>query len=242
MFQAARSADYDRWWSRWGDMIKYSPAPFHRRRLILQLMAELSFDSVLDVGCGNGETLRAIAERFPNARLSGVDLSPSVVQQNQAAWPEVDFAPLDLGEAALPRSFDLVVCTEVVEHVQDADRALQHLRRMCERHLILTVPAGPVFPIDRGVGHVRHFQRDELCARLARAGFRVERAWRWGFPFHTLYKSAINLFPEATMDGFAGKEYGLPQRLVSEAVRALFYLNLRDAPLARQLVVLAHAT
>lgn len=57
--------DYDRGWREWGDMIRWSPAPFHRRRLMLQLAEDLSFDSILDVGCGNAEVLPPVSGKLP---------------------------------------------------------------------------------------------------------------------------------------------------------------------------------
>ena len=42
--------DYERGWTQWGDMIRYSPAPFHRRRLIMKLADEVPFESVYASG------------------------------------------------------------------------------------------------------------------------------------------------------------------------------------------------
>jgi SAM-dependent methyltransferase len=243
----ADTVDYDKGWTEWGDMIKFSPAPFHRRRLIVALAREVAAAgapaSVLDVGCGNGEVLRALAQAFPGARLCGADLSEHVIEENRRRFPHARFAALDLGAAALPETFDLVVCSEVVEHVRDWEAALANLRAMCAagRHLVVTVPAGKVFPIDRMMGHVRHFTPDELVAGLARAGFASERVWRWGFPFHTLYKTLINVSPEATMGGFGQARYGWKEKAVAGALTAAFYLNLRQSRFGRQLVVRARA-
>jgi SAM-dependent methyltransferase len=239
---ATESVDYDRGWTEWGDMIRYSPAPFHRRRMILELAGEVRFDSVIDIGCGNGEVLQAFGRRFPRARLVGADLSAKVIEDNRARFPSITFAQLDLGAGALDQSADLVVCTEVVEHVEDWEAALRNLRAMCRGHLVLTVPSGKVFPIDRAVGHVRHFRAEELLAGLSRAGFACDRVWQWGFPFHTVYKSLINIAPDRTMHSFAGQSYGLAQKLVSTVVGGAFYLNLRHSPFGRQLIVRARAT
>lgn len=222
-------------------MIRHSPAPFHRRRLMLELAGGLSFDSVLDVGCGNGETLAAFRERHPRARLAGVDVSELVVAEDAAANPGITFRQLDIGASRLDESFDLVLCSEVIEHVDDWQGALRNLRAMCKRHLLLTVPAGPVFPIDRSVGHLRHFSPESLAPALRAAGFEPEIVWRWGFPFHTLYKSAINVFPDRSLQTFASGDYGAGQKVVAALVTASFYLNARDSRFGRQLVVRASA-
>jgi SAM-dependent methyltransferase len=232
--------DYDAGWThQWNDMIRYSPAPFHRRRLILELADEISFESVLDAGCGNAELLLAIARQRALRRVIGLDVAQSVTEGNRVAFPAFEFHHVDIGVTFLPIECDLVVCSEVIEHIVDWERALRHLRSMCARHLILTVPTGPVFPIDRMMGHHRHFSWDELSAGLARARFVVDRALRWGFPFHTLYKRAINLAPGASVERFSNGRYGSLDRMVARVLIALFYLNSHRRGL--QLVVRAHA-
>src|SRR5262249_3706654 len=154
---------YSEAWTQWGDMIKYSPAPFHRRRLILKLADGISFKSVLDVGCGNGELLLALSQCKDVGRLVGADIAEHVLSRDRAAFPAFVFHQLDISATWLLEQFDLVVCSEVIEHVSDWQQALRHLRKMTRGHLILTVPSGKVFPIDRRMGHHRHFALDELC-------------------------------------------------------------------------------
>jgi len=232
------STDYDQGWGRWNDMIRYSPAPFHRRRLILDALRTVPFRSVLDVGCGNGETLAAVAREHA-AELVGVDLSPVVVEQNRARFPALRFFVLDIEAGALDRTFDVVICSEVVEHCRDPLRALRHLRAMTGRHLILTVPAGPRFAIDRAMGHHRHFEPRALGQALADSGFAVERMTRWGFPFHSLYKLAINATPERSLRTFASGTYGAQQKVIGTALRGLFYLSAPNR--GWQLVAVARA-
>ena len=239
MVGAPFDIDYDAGWTKWGDMIKYSPAPFHRRRLILDLARRIDFESVLDVGCGPAELLRAFRRAFPSAALTGVDLSSGVVASNRRSMPDAEFFAADVSVAPLPGQWDLVVCSEVIEHIPDYVAAVRHLRQMCRKHVIITVPSGRIFPIDRSMGHHQHFSSTELTTLLAGSGFRPIRLWRWGFPWHSLYKHLINLSPSAAMDRFGGSRYSTTDKIVARALTALFYLNARHA--GSQLVVLAEA-
>ena len=91
---------YDAGWESWGDMIRYSPAPWHRRRLITQLAGSVPFASALDVGCGNGETLSALANRF-DCELWGVDLSSAVIGRNRERLSCIEFRRLDVESRAV---------------------------------------------------------------------------------------------------------------------------------------------
>lgn len=231
--------DYDAGWTRWADMVKYSPAPFHRRRLIVELARTIEFRSVLDVGCGPGELLRTLRAEFPSATLTGVDLSGGVVASNRQAMPDVAFHAADVSVAPLPGQWDLIVCSEVIEHIPDYPAAVRHLREMCRRHIIITVPTGRIFPIDRSMGHHQHFAPAEMATLLEANRFRPMVVWQWGFPWHTLYKYLINVSPAASLSRFGGSEYSASEKLLARVLTALFYLNSRRW--GSQLVVLAEA-
>jgi len=47
-------------------------------------------------------------------------------------------------------TFDVVLCQEVLEHVQDPVKAIKELKRVCKRRLIITVPNEPYFTLFRG--------------------------------------------------------------------------------------------
>ncbi len=217
--------NYDKGWGAWGDMIDFSPAPFHRRRLILKTATSLEFKSVLDVGCGNGALLREF-ERRSLLKLVGIDLSELVIKENGKRVSNLRFHALDISKNALDEKFDLVICSEVLEHIDDLAGALANLCRMCRRYLIITVPTGKVFPIDTKMGHVRHFSAAEIRDRLKPHGLKVLLLKEWGFPFHTLYKYLINLRANASLDRFANAKYGRVEMLISRLLRLLFYLNI----------------
>lgn len=227
--EAPGAVDYDAGWRRWDDMVRHSPAPWHRRRIVVETARPIAFRTVLDVGCGPGEMLAALRDAFPDRAYTGMDLSEEVVAINAARFPEIEFRRGDIEDAGLGRRFDLVVCSEVLEHCADPARALANLRELTAGHLILTVPSGPVFPLDRSFGHHRHFEPRALAADVQAAGFEVIWVRRWGFPFHTLYKLAINLRPEASLAGFARGRYGPAQKAVSRVARALFHASVPGA-------------
>lgn len=225
----ARADFYDQSWERWEDMIRYSPAPRLRREKALGWLREYRPGSILDVGCGNGEFLSEARRVLPEATLTGADISPAVVASNAARFHGMAFTVMNLDEdsSLMPERHDAVVCMEVVEHCLDPQVALSRLAALTGRVLILSVPCGPLFPIDRQVGHTRHFAPGDLVPALERGGLRVVLAQSWGFPFFNLYKHAINLRPQAMADAFlSDRPYTAGQKLLATAVLTAFRLCL----------------
>ena len=80
--------------------------------------------AILDAGCGTGETLRFLGERFAPRSLAGFDLSDEAVALAAAKAPGADVYPSDLTDPALRTdALDLVVCLDVLSEVgRDAAR------------------------------------------------------------------------------------------------------------------------
>lgn len=212
----------------WDDAHRYTPAPRHRRRLILNMLRGLEFADCLDAGCAQPFLLRDIVARY-GARGFGCDIADQVMAQNRRALPACTFQVLDLTRETWPggRQFDLVVCSEVLEHLADWKAAVANLVRMARKELLITVPSGPIRTMDRMVGHLQHFAGPELVAALEENGCSIQRVRYWGFPCHTLYKALISaLSPAQVYTAFSGGErYGAGKRFLSHALYALFFVN-----------------
>jgi hypothetical protein len=214
--------------AQWDHAHRYTPAPRHRRRLLLDMLAGLEFVDCLDAGCAQPFLLQAIVERFGVLGF-GCDVADQVMAQNQEALPGCTFRVVDLTRETWPggRQFDLVVCSEVLEHLADWKAAVANLVQMARKDLVITVPSGPMRAMDRMVGHLQHFRGAELCAALEEQGSVIQTVRFWGFPMHTLYKSLISaLSPAKVYTAFSGgQSYGPGKKLLSQLLYGLFFAN-----------------
>ena len=168
---------------QWGD-----PLLRHLTDKILQLV-DLPGGRALEVGCGAGRIAIALARR--GFQVDGLDAAPRVVEQaaHLAAAAGVaarfflaDFTKLD------PRfpdeTYDLVICSEVLEHVETWRDVVDNIARVLKPGglLVLTTPNDPAqySVLDEYAGHVRRFRWDELLSGLGR--FSVVKAFTVGFP------------------------------------------------------------
>lgn len=101
--------------------------------------------SVLDVGCGSGDLLTApLAKAHPDCHFLGVDSDAVSLAHAEARHrlPNLRFAPIGTLDPA--QRFDLVIASEVLEHVEQPDQFLSDLRARLapDGALLLTVPNG----------------------------------------------------------------------------------------------------
>jgi SAM-dependent methyltransferase len=90
---------------------------------------------VLDAGCGTGEISFRLLERFPRARLLGVDVLDDHLGRARARCAALgdraQFENRSIFDLELPsNSFDLVVCRHVLQAIPHADRAIAELARV----------------------------------------------------------------------------------------------------------------
>jgi len=222
-----KASFYDAQWKEWNDMIQYSPAPRFRRTKIISWLKRLPVRSLLDVGCGNGEFLLHVHKALPKIQLTGADVADELVAANRIRMPEFKFNVLNLDQAILSERYDAVVCMEVVEHCADYRKVISRLAKMTNQWLLITVPCGPLFEIDRRVGHIKHFNADEIRRALADAGMKTVKLQCWGFPFFNLYKHVINLAPDMMSESFlSSRTYSGKQKALSLAAYGAFRLSL----------------
>lgn len=151
-------------------------ARFHR-----DLLAQVGYfdpKTVLDAGCGEGRT-SALVSRSLGVRMVGIELERAALAEAPIV-DEVSFVRGSVYELPFETgSVDVVMCTEVLEHLDDPDAALRELVRVARDGVVVTVPREPWWRaanMARGSylgefgntpGHVQHFTKRGLAELLA---------------------------------------------------------------------------
>ncbi len=98
---------------------------------------------ILDAGCGIGFLLNRIQQNHRPLKLSGSDFSQKAVDFSKTQFQNIDFFRHDLNYPILEK-YDIIICTEVLEHLQKPHIAVKNMLDALEvgGTLILTVPNG----------------------------------------------------------------------------------------------------
>ncbi len=129
---------------------------------IFEMVAKSGAQTVLDAGCGEGFVAAYLTSRDPALRLTGIDLSGEAVSYAQTHFGHaISFSQGSILDLPFDDdSFDAVVCSEVLEHLTDWERALGELKRVARHHVIVTVPREPHFKLLNDAGRALRYCED----------------------------------------------------------------------------------
>src|SRR5580765_7570867 len=87
--------------------------------------------SALDLGCGTGQTIEVVRNRWPQVRVTGVDFSARMIEQAKVKLPDVHYVEADLAEYLRQTDgvYDLVVAIGALEFVPDLPEAILDIGR-----------------------------------------------------------------------------------------------------------------
>jgi 2-polyprenyl-3-methyl-5-hydroxy-6-metoxy-1,4-benzoquinol methylase len=168
---------------------KYGTSNPIARRLMAGFMGQLDelvertgATEAHEVGCGEGELAIRLARR--GIRVRGTDAFPQVLEEARerarTAGVEIDFeaTPVERLEPAR-HGAELIVCCEVLEHLQDPGRALEILAGLARPWLIASVPREPLWralnlarlsyvgDLGNTPGHLNHWSKRDFVRFLA---------------------------------------------------------------------------
>ena len=152
-------------------------------KYVLNELQQLDFQKILDVGCGTGEILKSIKERYSFVQLYGLDISEEMLKQANDKLKGT--ATLILGDAENitleTNSFDLLLCTDSFHHYPNPQQAISEFYRVLKHGKFLLIgDYWKPFPIRQimnlfisysNEGDVKIYSKKEIIEFLKRGGF-----------------------------------------------------------------------
>lgn len=152
-------------------------------KYVLNELQQLDFQKILDVGCGTGEILKSIKERYSFVQLYGLDISEEMLKQANDKLKGT--ATLILGDAENitleTNSFDLILCTDSFHHYPNPQQAISEFYRVLKHgKFLLIADYWKPFPIRQimnlfisysNEGDVKIYSKKEIIEFLKQGGF-----------------------------------------------------------------------
>jgi len=117
---------------------------------VVKTTRPLNIDTVLDVGCGEGFTLARLKKEKIGKSYEGIEYDDTAIELGKKLYPTLQIKKGDIYKLPYKdNSFDLVVCTEVLEHLENPKKAYKELLRVSRKYVLMSVPNEPFFTIQR---------------------------------------------------------------------------------------------
>lgn len=115
-------------------------------KVLLDEVKKINPETILDAGCGEGFTLHRLKKAGIGKSLDGFDYLDTAIKIGNGLYPDLKLEQGDIYNIqAKDNSYDVVICSEVLEHLERPEEALKELIRVSKKHLILSVPQEPLF-------------------------------------------------------------------------------------------------
>jgi SAM-dependent methyltransferase len=142
--------------------------------------------SAFEIGCGEGYVTGYINQM--GIPITGADVSPRIIEIARKNHPGINFSVLSVYDLnTLSNRYDLVVANEVFEHLSNPDGAIEEIKMITRRYILISVPNEPYFRIanilrlkylkDAGntPGHVNHWSKRSFQFFLSIHGLKIKK-------------------------------------------------------------------
>jgi ubiquinone/menaquinone biosynthesis C-methylase UbiE len=126
---------------------------------IIEITKGLHFDSLIDVGAGDGNVLSLLSEKKIALKLTAVEISDSAIEQIKKKSISGITEIKQFDGYNLPfedNAFDLAVCSHVIEHVEFPRKLLREIKRI-SKYQIFEIPIDFSFWLDKKFEHFNSY-------------------------------------------------------------------------------------
>lgn len=136
------------------------------KEMITSLIASIPFDSskpikVLDLGCGTGNTSKAVKNRFPHANITCIDLAESMIEMARyklSKYDDIKYHVADMREFEFGCGYDLVISSLAMHHLETDEEKIEIYRRIYDA----LREGGAFYNGDNVLGSNQHLEKVNL--------------------------------------------------------------------------------
>jgi len=160
---------------------------------LISLSKPLSPKTVLDAGCGEGFSMNKLIANGIGERIEGIEYSNEAISFAKKLFPHLTIKQGSIYDLPYKdSSFDLVICAEVLEHLENPAKALREMSRVSRKYLIISVPNEPLFMVSNFIrgknlsrlgndpGHINHWTFFSFQKFITKNGIKIRKTL---FPF-----------------------------------------------------------
>lgn len=178
-------SEFENYYEEEGKLVRldetHPDVPVRFRRIILPLLPKKA-GKILDAGCGDGYLVNQLRKLGFDA--TGIDISKSRIDYAKRTYGDFYSIGSVYKTGFDDARFDIVIASEVIEHLDDPDRAIEELKRVSKDFIIFTVPykEKPVKDVCPNClktfymgGHIQYFDKERIAEMMRAHNLKIMR-------------------------------------------------------------------
>lgn len=105
------------------------------KKALRAILENIKGEKVADIGCGNGFLANEVYQKY-KCEVYGIDILPPEENSNGIKYLKGTIENIPFND----NSFDTVLCTHTLEHIPNIQKAVEEIRRIANKRIILVVP------------------------------------------------------------------------------------------------------
>lgn len=108
---------------------------------------------IIDIGCGPGNSTQVLAQRWPTAKIVGVDNSPAMIEKAKKDYPHQEWAIVDAGKDEINDRYDIVFSNATIQWIPDHAALLKRFHNLLTDNgtIAIQVPQFWDMPIGKSI-------------------------------------------------------------------------------------------
>ena len=108
----------------------------------IDLLARINYDNpktIIDIGCGPGNSTQALINRWQNAKIIGIDNSPSMIEKAKKDYPNQEWLVLDAGKDEIKNQYDIIFSNACIHWIPNHQLLIKKFSDILNDNGILAV-------------------------------------------------------------------------------------------------------
>lgn len=184
-----------------------------------------SASRIIEIGPGNGDILAFLSDTYPDATIDAIETSETAALALQKKFSNTSNVNI---LSKWPRenmhNYDLALCFEVLEHIEDDIGFLLQLGEQLKRNGILLISVPSYMrkwqKQDEWAGHIRRYEKNEFKQKLSVSNFETIITYDYGFPLMDLLQPLKQIYyrkSENISNEEKTKKSGIDRGLIKKA-------------------------
>jgi len=158
---------------------------------LLRVLPDKRYDSILDIACGAGAITLKFQEYFKPNYIEGIDISEAMISKAKELDTKrlINWKIADIYSYQRAKNFDLIVCADIIEHLEQDAKFVQILSKLGQE-VVIKVPLEDSYfnrflrkfkiydswkDTEIRYGHIKHYSENALDKVFIENGFTIKK-------------------------------------------------------------------